>query len=282
VLFRSHLNLPAWLKDKSFSELGAILTNFIDTFGQRYRGKIAIWNVFNEVVNDAGDGFRNRQAPNTPVGVYSPWVDGSDTSLIKAAYRQAHISDPNAILILNDYETEEMGRQKAEFFYTFVTELVAEGVPIDGVGFEMHASSPPDDPNTLWETARILDLPTYLSAVDATVKRYNALGLKVVFSEVDVPIYIKDIEPSTAAGQAELSRRIDYEALIYGGLMKVALANPNVIAFNTWTFTDRYSWVSNLAQVTDTLKYGYPDLFDKNYLPKPAYDEVLKALMNWH
>ena len=269
--------LPDWLMNNSlsFSELGPILANYIDTIGRRYAGKIAIWNVFSEVVNDNGNGFRNRQTPNIPYGVYSPWVDGSDTSLIKAAFRQARISDPNAILVLNDYETEEMGRQKAEFFYAFVKELIAEGVPLDGVAFQFHATYPPLYPNTPYESPRILELPTYLSAVDASVKRYDALGLKVVFAEIDVPIYIKNI------GQAELSRRIDYEAQIYSGLMKVALANPNVIAFNTWGFSDRYSWVNVQPDGSNgDPGYGFPDMFDEFYLPKPAYYEVLNALKN--
>ena len=172
-----------------------------------------------------------------------------------------------------------MGRQKAEFFYAFVKELVAEGVPIDGVAFEMLAPYPPKYPNTAWETPRILDLPTYLSAVDANVKRYAALGLKVIFSEVQVPIYIQDMDTSSAAGQAELSGRIDYQAQVYGGLMKVALANANVIAFKTEDMTDRYSWVYNPDPYGDP-GYGFPDLFDKDYLPKPAYYEVLNALKN--
>ena len=52
--------LPEWIKNKSFSELGPILTNYIDTVVGHYKGKVAIWTVFNEVLNDAGDGFRNR------------------------------------------------------------------------------------------------------------------------------------------------------------------------------------------------------------------------------
>ena len=121
--------------------------------------------------------------------------------------------------------------------------LLPEGVPIDGVGFEMHIYYPPEGPRTHWESPRILDLPAYLRLVDASVKRYAALGLKVAFSEVDVPIYVKDIDTSNAAGQAELKRRLDYEGQIFGGLMKVALANPNVFAFKTQDLSDRYSWV---------------------------------------
>jgi GH35 family endo-1,4-beta-xylanase len=273
-----HTQLPAWLMDKSqpptsLSELQLILTNFIDTVGRHYKGKIAIWNVFSEVVNDAGDGFRNRQAPNTPDNHadYSPWVDGSDTSLIKAAFRQARISDPNSKLFLNDFFEPEIGNMKSVFFYNFVSELIAEGVPIDGVGFEMYLFLGTNY-NFEWES----DLPTYLSKVDANVKRYAALGLKVAFSEVEVPIYIKDIDTSTAAGQAELRRRINYQAQIYGGLMKVALANPNVIVFNTWDFTDRYSWIYDITYGNS--RVGFPHMFDQDYKPKPAYYEVLDVL----
>jgi endo-1,4-beta-xylanase len=268
-----HTQMPDWLKDKSFAELGPVVTNFIDTVGTHYRGKIAIWNVFSEVLNGNGDGFNNR-SPVHQFGdnMYSPWVEGSDTSLIKEAFQQARIADPNAILVLNDYETEEMGRQKAEFFYAFVKELVDEDIPIDGVAFEMHAPYPPLYPNTPYEYPRILDLPAYLSAVDANVKRYNELGLKVVFSEIDVPIFTKNID------QTEVNRRIDYQAQIYGGLMKIALENPNVIAYSTWGFSDRNSWVN--SETYGWLGYSIPDMFDEFYQPKPAYDEVLSALKN--
>jgi GH35 family endo-1,4-beta-xylanase len=112
------------------------------------------------------------------------------------------------------------------------------------------------------------------------LKRYAALGLKVIFSEVQVPIYIQNIDTSSAAGQAELSGRIDYQAQVYGGLMQVALYNPNVIAFSTQDMTDRYSWVYNPAPYGNP-RVGFPDMFDKGYLPKPAYYEVLNALKNW-
>ena len=60
--------------------------------------------------------------------------------------------------------------------------------------------------------------------------------------------------------------------------MKVALANPNVIVFSTMDLTDRYSWV--YEPDTGAPDYGYPDMWDQNYLPKPAYAAVLNALKN--
>ncbi len=273
--------LPSWLWDKKFAELGPIMTDYIDKIVGRYKGKIAIWNVFNEAVNYNGTGFSNRQSPYTGVvpNGGSIWVDGNDTSLIKAAFKQARISDPEAKLLLNDYYTEEIGYRKSEFFYNLVKEWVAEGVPIDAVGFEMHIEYPTVTvANSDWSTPRIMDLPAYLKRVDANVKRFADLGVQVVFSEVDVPLLIKDIDTSTATGQAELKRRLDYEAQIFGGLMKVALDNPNVIAFNTWCFTDKYSDV--YTPEWGWTGYGYPDLLDKDYQPKPAYAAVLNALKN--
>jgi len=282
LLFYSvdHVFLPQWLLDKSFSELEPILTNYIDTVLGHFKGKVAVWNMFNEVTNNDGTGFLNRQAGLTGAASQgSPWVDGNDTSLIKAAFKQARISDPGAKLLLNDFYTEEIGRRKSEFFFNFVKEWVKEGVPIDIVGFEMHICYPPvTDPNSDWSTPSIMDLPAYLKRVDANVKRFAELGVQVAFSEVDVPMLIKDIDPSTSAGQAELKRRLDYEAQIFGGLMKVALDNPNVIIFNTFNYTDRYSDV--YTPEWGWTGYGYPDLLDDQYKPKPAYVEVLKALKN--
>ena len=61
--------------------------------------------------------------------------------------------------------------------------------------------------------------------------------------------------------------------------MKVALANPNVIAFKTQDLSDRYSWVYR-PDPWGAPDYGYPDMLDKDYQPKPAYTAVLNALKN--
>jgi GH35 family endo-1,4-beta-xylanase len=108
---------------------------------------------------------------------------------------------------------------------------------------------------------------------------YAPQGLQVAFTEIDVPIGLYDIDTNTAAGQAELRRRINYEAQIFGGLMIVAMANPNVIAFNTMGFTDRYSWVNPDWDGSHGFPgYGFPDMFDMYYKPKPEYYKVLYVL----
>jgi endo-1,4-beta-xylanase len=271
-----HVQLPDWIKKKSFAELGPVLMRLIDEVGTRHRGKVAEWSVFNEVVNDAGDGFRNRQPKADPMQ-YSPWVDGKDTSLIKAAFREARRVDPGAKLFLNDYINEEPGRAHAEFFYKFVEELVKEGVPIDGVGFELHCLYPTTYPGKPWESSRVQNLDAFLKGVDASVKRYAKLGLLVDFSEIDVPLGTGGIDPGTPAGRAELERKLDYQARIYGGLMRIAMASPNVSSYIVWGFADRYSWVSD-PPPNGLRGYGYPDLFGEGYRPKSAYFEAMKEL----
>jgi len=56
-----------------------------------------------------------------------------------------------------------MGWPKAELFYNFVKKLLADGVPIDGVGFQLHGIYPPVFQNTPYESDRIMDLPTFLT-----------------------------------------------------------------------------------------------------------------------
>ena len=164
-----------------------------------------LWDVFNETVAGGGQGFRNRQHKEqgsdeiAPYGYsYSPWVDGSDVSLIRAAFVKARQTDPNAKLFLNDYDNDQLGQPKAETFYRLVTDLKQAGVPIDGVGFQMRVSINGDTLGT-WTQRQKID--TYLADIDKSVKRYADLGLLVEFSEVEVGIRIDDMDLSTPAGQ---------------------------------------------------------------------------------
>ena len=65
---------------------------------------------------------------------------------IADAFRLAHEADPQALLFYNDYGGEDLNG-KSDRIYDLVRGLVqAQGVPIDGVGLQMHisAASPPD------------------------------------------------------------------------------------------------------------------------------------------
>jgi GH35 family endo-1,4-beta-xylanase len=54
-----------------------------------------------------------------------------------AADNAPHAADPDAKLYINDRNTEGLGA-KSNPTYDLVSELVVEGVPIDGAGFQRH------------------------------------------------------------------------------------------------------------------------------------------------
>jgi endo-1,4-beta-xylanase len=122
------------------------------------------------------------------------------------------------------------------------------GVPIDGVGFQMHV---------------FLDGPTRQDLA-ANMRRLGDLGLQVHITEMDVRTYASDASPAEKmAAQAE----------VYRTAVSVCLEAPNCNVFATWGLSDRYSWIPGYFKQPDT-----PLLFDLEGQPKPAYQAVFEEL----
>ena len=280
--------LPDWIKELAFPDATQALLLYHTERSLRYtRGKNPVWLLFNENINqicEGNTGLKNRQpygcgGPD-PVS-YSAWAaDENDSSLIKAAFIKARQVDPGATLLFNDYDNEDIGWIKSDYMYTFATGLKTEGIPIDGVGFELHNYIDPNGklvvfrellPYDFSNTQRI-DMDTYLQNVDLNVKRYASAGLKVAFTEVEGQIRFDDIDFNTPAGRAEYAERLQYQADYFAGLLKIAMDNTNVIMYHMWGGTDRYQ------NVQPWPGYGNGFILDKNYQPKPAYYALLDLL----
>ena len=85
--------LPQWLEQGHFSKarLTAILRDHIHTVVGHYRGRIPLWDVVSEAVDDDGklrDTF---------------WLRGIGPDYIALAFKWAHEADPHARLLYNDY-----------------------------------------------------------------------------------------------------------------------------------------------------------------------------------
>jgi endo-1,4-beta-xylanase len=190
--------------------------------------------------------------------------------------------DPSAILLLNDNTDEQIGFAQSEYLFKFASGLKAKGIPIDGVGFQLHNYIEPEGtlrfyiPLTYPDQFSDEGMDTYLKNVDLNVKRYASVGLKVAFTEVDGYIKIGDLDLTTAAGRLEYEKRLQWQAKYYVGLLKIAVDNDNVILYHTWGVTDRYP-----DAISDMFSgYGDMHLFDKNLNPKPAYYQMLDLLKN--
>lgn len=231
-----HRALPAWLEDGDWTRAEAmdILKRHIETVVGRYRNGIIVWDVANEAI--AADGTLRD----------SFWLRHIGPEYVEMAFRWAHAADPEARLFYNDYGGEELGR-KSDAIYALVRSLRARGVPIHGVGLQMHVR---------------VDAPPDATKVAANMRRLADLGLEVQITEMDVRL------PQPAAAK-------DYEQQgeVYRRMLRTCLQESGCSAFVTWGLSDRYSWVPG-----HFAGWGEALLFDERYRAKPAYYELSNEL----
>ena len=233
--------LPCWLTEgaDSGAALAALLREHIRTVVGRYRGRIAVWDVVNEPLAN------QITADTPPDSLLRPtlWLKRLGPEHIELAFRWAHEADPGARLFLNETGAEAEG-PKADALYELLRDLLARGVPVHGVGLQMHLK---------------LRRPADTESVLRNMRRLASLGLEVQVTEMEVEL---------ARAPGDIREQLDGQARLYREVLAACLAVPRCTAFVMWGMTDRYTW-----QDPDT-----PLLFDAEYRPKPAYDAV-RALL---
>ncbi|MFN8504367.1 endo-1,4-beta-xylanase [Kouleothrix sp.] len=231
-----HQELPGWVTAGKFTPEAAraALHDHIAQVVGRYKGRIAEWDVVNEAIGDGG-------APRD-----TPWRQLIGPEYIELAFRWAHEADPDAKLFYNDYNGEELNA-KSDAIFALVRDLKSRGVPIDGVGLQMHISLA-GRPDT--------------DALARNMRRLADLGLLVHVSEMDVRVPIP-ADAGTLKSQGRAFREV----------LQVCLAAPNCHEFTTWGFTDKYSWVPGFFP-----GFGAALPFDEQLRPKPAYAALMEAL----
>lgn len=239
-----HEQLPRWLTEtvSSPAEARSILADHIRAVVGHFRGRILAWDVVNEIL----PAFRFWPRD-------SFWLRTIGPEVVELAFRLAHEADPAARLFLNEIFADQLG-WKSDRLYRLVSDLLGRGVPIHGVGFQMH---------------RAVAWPQKPASLAANLRRFADLGLEIHITEMDVRRYRFFVE--WLLGSREPAS--EAQARTYREAMEVALANPSVRLFATWGVTDAYSWIPSVT--------GHPDaplLFDAEYLPKPAYFAVREAL----
>src|SRR6476646_4005462 len=165
-----HGSVPSWVASLSSADLRVAFENHIRTVAEHFRGRVYAWDVVNEAMADDGSGLRD-----------TVFRQKLGDEYIADAFRIARQADPQALLFYNDYGGEGLN-QKSNRIYDLVQGLRAQGVPIDGVGLQMHvsASNAPSE-----------------ASVAANVRRLVALGVSVNISEMDVRI--RDLPGTTEA-----------------------------------------------------------------------------------
>jgi endo-1,4-beta-xylanase len=238
---------PTWLTSGNYTptQLSAILLGHINTVVGRYAGELYAWDVVNEAFND-GDGTLR-----STIWSDSPGIGLPGTAYIEQAFNWAHAADPQARLFYNDYSAEGINA-KSDAIYKMAQDFTARGVPIHGVGLEMHFTTGNSS----------------LSGIESNIQRLIALGLEVQITELDVRLPVDSSGNATVADLAT-------QAQIYHDVVALCLKYPKCTAIQTWGFTDKHSWVPG----------SFPGMgaaleFDTNYVPKSAYNSMIAGLQN--
>ncbi|AQQ66826.1 1,4-beta-xylanase [Microbulbifer agarilyticus] len=257
-----HSQVPdAVFRDASGAPLTASATlarmsEHIQHVMDRYKGRVQVWDVVNEAV-DEGNVWRK-----------SHWHTLTDGAYFPRAFEVAHEADPAAHLLYNDYSMHIP--EKRDFILQQLTRFRRQGVPIHGVGMQAHVHL--EDPS--------------IAELERSIQAYARAGLRVHITELDVDVLPKayeymgaEISKSFAYSDAlnpfadGLPQKVaDQLARRYEQLFRLFLKyRDDIERVSMWGTVDGESWKNDWPVRGRT---NYPLLFNRDGERKSAYHAV--------
>jgi len=254
---------PPWFfvedgREASKEVVLARMEEHIKTVVQRYKGRIAAWDVVNEALAD-GPGYLRE----------SGWTRICGEEFLSRAFQVAHAADPAALLIYNDYNNELDG--KREKMIRLVEWMRTNHVPIHAIGLQGH-----------YEIDRVP-----FAQLRTTLEAMRKLNMKVVISELDIDVIprgrwwadngahrdeLKTLNPYVGGCPPDVLRR---QAEQYATLFSLFREYSDIIErVSFWNLHDGESWLNSFPWKRE----NHPLLFDRNRQPKPAFTAVIEAL----
>jgi endo-1,4-beta-xylanase len=266
LVWHSSYQLPSWATENN-TNFKSDFENHITQIAQHFAGKVKSWDVVNEALYDQYDNPDNLPAVNgLRQSIFHRKYSGIE--YISKAFTLARQADPNAELYYNDFNTEENGT-KTTALVNMVTQLINAGVPIDGVGFQMHV---------------LHDYPS-ITNIKAAMKKIVDLNsnLKIKITELDVRMS-SSYNGSTTDDYKDRSlcannnacapfntQKARYKEVINAYLEIVPPSRRGGITI--WGIADPDSWFYTHDSLVD-----WPLLFNDKLEKKPAFSGIEEAL----
>lgn len=242
--------LPGWFNSEvSKQNASKHLTQHIRTVVQRYRGKIRVWDVVNEVI----DGRSSRADRLRD----SPWLRFIGPDYIEQAFRTARAADPDAVLAWNEDDLEsdtEYSRNKRRAVLNLLKNLRQKNVPVEALGLQAHLK-----PEFNKNSRDYLDFLRVL----------KDLGVKLLISELDV---IDTSIPDQGRDEAVAS--------LYYNFVFTTCRVLKPVSIQVWELSDSKNWMDTFMtswRRADGRPHR-PAVLDDAYKPKPAYRKLQQAL----
>ncbi len=242
-----HNQLPGWMSSMSgAAQVEQALRRHIENVMGHFKDRVDTWDVVNEaVLTDSDTGVGN---PRIRPSVFSNAL-GAD--FLDLAFEIAHQQAPSAKLYYNDYSIDALN-DKADFVYEMIKGMVERGVPIHGVGFQMHIGPPNNEAGG--------------ADVAANLKRFSELGLEVLISEMDI---------NRCSGQVTEQEQLTY----YHDIVEACFKLPKCAGITFWGINDGRSWLNGWPGALCNNQSSQALLFDDQYQRKATYQQVMKALL---
>ncbi|WP_295674122.1 endo-1,4-beta-xylanase [uncultured Mucilaginibacter sp.] len=251
-----HQALPDWVLNFQGDTPAweTLFKTHIQSEATHYKGQVASWDVVNEAIRDDNGQLRNQDvSPGDGTG--SIWRQHLGPDYIARAFQYAHEADPGALLFYNDYG-QEWGGVKLDSMIALVTGLKNRGIPISGIGMQMH-----------------IDINVDTAGITSALKRLAATGLLVHISELDISVNPGNDPNIVFTSALQLKQSALYQFIAESYRKNVPAAQRYGIT--TWEFCDADSWIPPFFNRKD-----WPLPFDATYKKKPAYFGLLKGLTN--
>ena len=223
----------ALLRSRLRTHIRAIADHYRETYGEfgTPGNPIVAFDVVNEVIDESQpDGLRR-----------SEWYRILGPSYIANAFTYARAAfGPEVKLFINDYNSEYPNKRAP--YLALVTSLLEQGVPVDGVGHQLH-----------------VEVGRSLSNIEATITAFEGLGVTQAVTELDVSTYLHGGESWTTPPAERLLEQAYYYRDLFAVLKRHASSFESV---TVWGVDDSRTWLRSGAA---------PLLFDGRLQAKSAF-----------
>jgi GH35 family endo-1,4-beta-xylanase len=211
-----------WLKQMSDDDLRAALKSRALDISGRYRGRFAEYDLNNEMLH--GNYYEQRL--------------GKDITLQMAQWmRQA---DPKAVLFVNDYDI--LTGVRLEDYVQQIRALLAQGVPLGGIGVQGHLHGDTFDP----------------AALRHALEKLSQFNLPIRVTEFNLPGQRSRYYQDRTLKLTDAQEKAKAEALV--NYYRICFACPQVEGILMWGFWEGANWIP------------VSSLYRRDWTPLPAAD----------